>query len=158
MLPLRFVALPTVHARALQAGEPDANGRAPERRVSDGEGNPCRHCLRDIPKGAPMLVLAYRPFAAAAQPYAEQGPIFLCADACARHPEGAALPPVLASRERVMLRGYGPDDRIVYGTGAIVATSDLAAAAARLLERPDVAYAHVRSASYGCYQARVERA
>ena len=51
--------------------------------VSDGGDNPCRHCLREIEKGKDMLVLTHRPFGNV-QPYAESGPIFLCAEACER--------------------------------------------------------------------------
>lgn len=60
-------------------------------------------------------------------------------------------------RDRLLLRGYGEDDRIVYGTGQVVPASELAPAAAELLDRPDIAYAHVRSASNNCYQCRIER-
>ncbi len=49
--------------------------------VSDGHGNPCRSCLADIRAGAAMLIVAARPFPAL-QPYAETGPIFLCAADC----------------------------------------------------------------------------
>ena len=55
---IRFTPLPTATVRALQSGGPDAYGQPPERHVSDGGGNPCRHCLRMIPAGAPMLVLS----------------------------------------------------------------------------------------------------
>ena len=78
-MPIRFQALPTETARHYQAGGADAYGNPPERAVSDGAGNPCRHCLRDVPKGAAMLILAHRPFATL-HPYAEAGPIILCAD------------------------------------------------------------------------------
>jgi hypothetical protein len=110
---IRFVPLPTEAVRAVQAGGADANGQVPERRVSDG-GNPCRHCLKMIPAGAGMLVLAWRPFPAL-QPYAECGPIFLCADPCEAG-GGEDLPEILASPDYIV-RGYGTDDRIVYGTG-----------------------------------------
>ena len=69
--PVRFIALPAETARAWRAGAPDAYGMPAERTVSDGNGNPCRHCLRDIPKGVGMLVLAHRPFPAL-QPYADR--------------------------------------------------------------------------------------
>ena len=78
---LTYIPLPTDEVRKLQAGGPDAYGNAPERVVSDGGGNPCRHCLKLIPEGAPMLILAHRPFSKA-QPYAETGPIFLCGEPC----------------------------------------------------------------------------
>ena len=97
------------------AAAPDANGRPPERAVSDGDGNPCRHCLAMIEEGAEMLVLAHRPFATV-NPYAEVGPIFLHARECEPF-RGKGAPPVLAS-PTYLVRGYGADERIVYGTGA----------------------------------------
>lgn len=152
---IRFTPIPTATARAYQAGSPDANGQPPERHVSDGGGNPCRHCLQMIPEGAGMLVLAHRPFPAP-QPYAELGPIFLCADPCEAG-GGDALPEVLASPDYIV-RGYGPDDRIVYGTGAVVPTPQIAAQAAVRLADPRVTYVHVRSARNNCYQLRIDAA
>lgn len=151
---MRFLAIPTDQVRQFQAGGADANGQVPERKRSEGEGNPCRHCLRMIPEGAGMLVLAYRPFPAL-QPYAEVGPIFLCADPCAAG-GGAGLPEMLAAPDYI-LRGYGDDDRIVYGTGGVVATAAIPARAAELLADARVAYLHVRSARNNCYQCRIER-
>jgi len=60
--------------------------------VSDGAGNPCRHCLRFVPEGAGMLVPAHRPFATM-HADAETGPIFLCAGACPAS-GGADLPEI----------------------------------------------------------------
>ena len=68
------------------------------------------------------------------------------------------MPAMFLEREKFLLRGYDRDDRIAYGTGQVVATTDLAQAAAALLERPDIAYLHVRSGGYNCYQCRIERA
>lgn len=151
---MRFVAIPTDTARHYQGGGDDANGMRPERHVSDGGGNPCRHCLKMIPDGAGMLVLAHRPFPAP-QPYAEVGPIFLCADPCAPG-SGEGLPEALASPDYI-LRGYGADDRIVYGTGGVVATASIPARAEALLSDARVAYVHVRSARNNCYQVRIDR-
>jgi hypothetical protein len=151
---MRFLAIPTDQVRQFQAGGADANGQVPERKRAEGEGNPCRHCLRMIPEGAGMLVLAYRPFPAP-QPYAEVGPIFLCTDPCAAG-GGAGLPEMLAAPDYI-LRGYGDDDRIVYGTGGVVATAAIPARAAELLADARVAYLHVRSARNNCYQCRIER-
>ena len=55
---IRFVAMPTEEARALQSGGTDAHGQAPERQISDGDGVPCRHCLTRVARGEPYLVLA----------------------------------------------------------------------------------------------------
>lgn len=154
---IRITALQTETVRAWQRGAIDAYGNHPERVLSDGAGNPCRHCLRYIPQGAPMLILAHRPFDGL-HPYAETGPIFVCAEPCNRHAEDSPLPEVLTSSPDYLIKGYGRDDRIVYGTGHVVPADGLQEAAKTMLRRPDVAYAHVRSARNNCYQARIDRA
>lgn len=152
---ITFTPIPTDLVRAYQAGGADANGQSPEHHISDGEGNPCRHCLQMIPAGARMLVLAHRPFPAP-QPYAEVGPIFLCADPCAAG-GGVDLPAILNS-PRYILRGYSTDHRIVYGTGAVVALDDIPGQAALRFDDGRIAYVHVRSASNNCYALRIDRA
>jgi len=152
---MRFLAMPTDRVRELQGGAPDVHGRVPERTRSDGDGNSCRHFLQDIPDGASMLVLAYRPFGAL-QPYVESGPIFLCAEPCRRHPETRELPTMFAARPAFLARGYDTDERIVYGTGGVRSTAELVAALDAMFENPRVAFAHLRSASYNCFQCRVE--
>jgi hypothetical protein len=153
---LRFVPLDSAAVQALRRGAPDANGQAPEHQVSDGGGNPCRHCLQDIAAGAPMLVLAHRPFPAP-QPYAELGPIFLHAEDCPRYDAGAGVPAMLLRREAILMRGYGHDDRIVYGSGKVIPTEEIESHARHLFERPEIAYLHLRSASNNCFQCRIER-
>ncbi|NQW08770.1 MAG: DUF1203 domain-containing protein [Alphaproteobacteria bacterium] len=152
---IHFIALETKLAEAWRAGAPDANGQAPERRISDGSGVgvPCRHCLRHVAAGEPYLVLAHRPFATL-QPYAEVGPIFIHAEACARG-GGGDLPTMFASPSYIV-RGYGADDRIVYGTGGVVETETITERAAALLARDDIAYVHTRSAANNCFHCRVE--
>lgn len=117
---------------------------------------PCRHCLTDIKAGEPYLILALRPFPSA-QPYAELGPIFLHADGCARHPDSQDVPAMFLARESYLMRGYGSDDRIVYGTGRTVAPAAMAAAAREIFADKRVSYIHVRSPTNNCYQCRIER-
>jgi hypothetical protein len=150
---LHFIALPTPVVRALQAGGPDAYGHAPEQAISDGDGVPCRHCLAMVPKGARYLIVAHRPFATA-QPYAETGPIFLCAEACEAPKPSATLPAMLDSPDYIV-RGYGANERIVYGTGSVTPRDRITVRAAELLSRPDVAFVDVRSARNNCFQCRV---
>ncbi|MGR3717306.1 MAG: DUF1203 domain-containing protein [Thermohalobaculum sp.] len=103
-----------------------------------------------------LTLSALRPFPAL-QPYAETGPIFLCADDCDRW-AGEGLPPVLASRDACLIKGYGADDRIAYGTGRIVPAAGLTEGAAALFDDPRVRYGHVRSATNNCYTCRIEPA
>ncbi|WP_259987379.1 DUF1203 domain-containing protein [Sulfitobacter sp. S190] len=114
----------------------------------------CRHCLTDVPAGAPYLIVAHRPFEAL-HPYAECGPLFVCADACARHPDGPDLPPILTTSPDYLLKGYSADERIVYGTDKVVAQAGIAAYAAQVLDDPRVRHIHVRSARNNCYQLRI---
>lgn len=152
---VQYIAMPTKTVRAYQSGAADANGQTPERTMSDGNGNPCRHCLKTIPDGAEMLVLAHRPFDGL-HPYAETGPIFLCADKCARG-GGDNLPDVLQSSPDYLLKGYSSDDRIVYGTGAVISADQIPSHTLKVFEDPDVLYIHARSARNNCYLARIER-
>ncbi|MFK7834656.1 MAG: DUF1203 domain-containing protein [Sulfitobacter sp.] len=152
---MHFTALSTASVRALQSGASDAYGAAPERHISDGDGNPCRHCLRDVPTGAEMLILAHRPFEGV-HPYAETGPIFLCAAPCPRG-GGEKVPAILTTSPDYLLKGYSADDRIVYGTGAIVSSDEIAGYAAKVFEDDRVTYIHVRSARNNCYQCRIDR-
>jgi hypothetical protein len=145
-------------AHELQAGGPDAYGYPPERRTADGSWRvPCRHCLTDVSVGEEYLVLAHRPFDGL-QPYAETGPVFLHAAACARHPESNDTPEMLLQSRHMLLRGYSVDQHIVYGSGAVVPTSEIAAVATSLLDRPEVAFVDVRSATNNCFQCRIDRA
>jgi hypothetical protein len=153
---IHFVAIETPVVSALQKGSPDANGQAPERHVSPGNGVPCRHCLKLVAEGQSFLIVSHRPFPAP-QPYAEQGPIFLHAEPCPRHEPGSEVPEMLAS-PRYIIRGYCSNNRIVYGSGQIVATADIPSAVEAMLEDGRNAYIHVRSASNNCYQCRIERA
>lgn len=154
MTAVHFIAIPSEDADALRAGVADAYGMPAERLVSPG-GMPCRHCLGQIHEGEAMLLAAYRPFPAL-QPYAETGPIFLHAEPCPRYAASEILPPMLESPDYIV-RGYGDNDRIVYGTGAVTPTGRIGAYAAELLARPGIAYVHVRSARNNCFQCRIER-
>ena len=157
MIAIVFRAMPAAEARHFQTGGLDAYDLKPEVKISDGDGVPCRHCLRDVAKGEAYLILAYRPFSAL-QPYAETGPIFLHAEPCERAAESSDVPAMLAKRKAHLIKGYGADHRIVYGTGQVVSSDRLGDEARLILEREDVAYVHVRSSVNNCYTCRIDRA
>lgn len=154
---MKFIAMESSAVHALRNGGLDANGQAPERTISDGDGNPCRHCQHDIEAGKPMLVLSHRPFSSL-QPYAESGPIFLCADACSRFEDETDLPQTVRCRPEFILRGYDAQERIIGGTGKVVATSSIKTHASKLIEDRKLAAIHVRSSSNNCYFGALERA
>lgn len=155
-MPIQFIAMPTETVEHYRSGGIDVYGNEPERQISSGEGVPCRHCLDIVPKGQEALLFAYRPFSDL-HPYAETGPIFLCADQCARHKE-TADPRFFENTPDYLIKGYGPDDRIAYGTGRVVPTSQIGNQAQEIFQNPKVAYIHLRSARNNCYLCRIDRA
>ena len=152
---IRYSAMPTETARAFWRGAPDAYGNPPELQVSDGSYQ-CRHCLTLIPKGVETLLVAYRPFQVL-DAYAETGPIFICATPCRGFGTQSTVPATLKTSPDYLLKGYGANDRIVYGTGKVVEADRIPERAAEVFADPKVAYIHVRSSRNNCYQARLDR-
>lgn len=153
---MRVRGIPTEHFEYFRQGGADANAQAPVIARAEGGANPCRHCLQLIGDGELKLVLCYRPFEGAPQPYAETGPIFLHQSACQRY-EGDDLPAWFAFMDPAAIRGYGANDWIRYETGRVVSGRELGQAAESILQDANVAYVHVRS-KFGCFQCRVDRA
>jgi hypothetical protein len=153
MTQITYHPMPTPVAEALRAGGSGAYGKPPERVTCEATGLPCRHCLKDIPLGKDMLILAHRPFSQL-HPYAETGPIFLCADPCPAY-SGGDLPQILTSSPDYLLKGYTSEERIRYGTGRIVAPHDISAYAAQVFSDPDIAFVDVRSARNNCFMLRI---
>ena len=151
---IAFHALPTKTVAAVRNTGFDSYGTPVERHHAAGGTWPCRHCLGQTSDD--YLVLAHRPFDGM-NPYTETGPIFLCADACARHQESAEVPAALNSPAYIV-RAYSADERILYGTGKVTPTGEIAAYAESLLRDPDAAFVDVRSAANNCYQCRIKRA
>jgi hypothetical protein len=147
--------LPSDEVARIRGGASDANGQPALVRVAEGVANPCRHCLDLIAEGEEKLVLSYRPFATA-QPYAESGPIFLHARACARY-ESDRVPAWFDFLDPAIVRGYDGDDWIRYDTGQVVPGPQIESASRRILADASVAYVHVRS-KFNCFQCRVDRA
>lgn len=152
---IEFTGLPSQSVSDIRTTGEDAYGLPVERHLADDEAYPCRHCLGQTPAGRDYLILAHRPFAGL-NPYAETGPIFLCADDCPAWVPSPEVPPILRSPS-FLVRGYTAEERILYGTGQVVPTPEIAARAARLLGDPRIAFVDVRSAANNCFQCRVRR-
>ena len=85
-----------------------------------GDGVPCRHCLKTSRQA--RTISCWLSAVPRVQPYAETGPIFLHAEECERAEETETLPELFGPTPDYIVRGYSADDRIVYGTGAVVPT------------------------------------
>jgi len=153
---IEFVGLPTEEVLAAKAVGQDAYGLPIETHTAGEDAYPCRHCLGQIPVGQNYLILAWKPFEGT-NPYTETGPIFLCADDCNAAAPSPKTPKILLSPQ-YLVRGYSDDERIVYGTGKVVPTAQIAEYARHLLHDPKIAFVDVRSAANNCFQCRVLRA
>lgn len=153
---IKFTPIPTADAQNWWDGGTDAYGQTLERRISDGSA-PCRHCLKNIEKGKPVLLGAYKPFSTTGH-FTETGPIFICGEPC--DPFAGAtnqLPPVVETREQFMIRGYSNDEKIDYRTGQIVNVSELKSVTDMIFSHEDVDFIHLRSAAYTCFTTRIDR-
>ena len=152
-MPFTFEPMDEATAVHFRSGGADSYGNAPERRVSDGAGIPCRRCMRMVGKGEPYLIAAWRPFTRL-HAYTETGPVFLHADDCTpSRTEPGGLPDFLASPDYI-LRGYDADERIVYGTGGVIARDAIPARITELLDAPEVTAVHIRSSRNNCYHCK----
>jgi len=149
---LRFVPLPTAFVQEARLRRIDGFGHGLEAFPADGP-SPCRHCLRYVCEGTPLLLMSYRPLDDR-NPYAEVGPIFICAEDCSRYEEASEFPPDFLNRSLVV-RAYDRAGRIF---DAVVAEPGTAQDIAEsFLSDECVAEVHVRNPSYGCFDFRVER-
>jgi hypothetical protein len=140
-----FTALPT--------GEPDAALGVVDRVVADApSGYPCRRCLHDAAPGDELLLLGYDPFRVAS-PYAGRGPVYVHAGGCPAHADDGELPPAVAARTVLSVRGYDADGRLV--DTDVLAPGALRARAAAMLEG-DADFVHVHAAGAGCFLARMD--
>jgi len=142
-------------ANAYRAGALDGYRNAPEQGVSSGTGVPCGHCLNIVPEGEGFLVVAHRPFSIL-QPYAETGPIFICQPDCSAL-SATEIPQVLEASPEYLIKGYTSNQRIKYGTGAIVPKENFTSKLSALLARSDLAFVDLRSAKNNCWLTRVTR-
>lgn len=118
-------------------------------------GAPLRCCLREATAGEAVALIAYRP-SALGGPYAEIGPIFIHAQACAGYPDTGQYPQAFRHRQQV-LRVYDADGNQIYDLNRIVDGHDAEKAIFELLARPQVSYLHSRNVLAGCYMFNVTR-
>ena len=154
MPPYRVIALAQDIADAVRTTHVSPFSKHPTHaEVARGHG-PCRLCLRAFNVGQDRRILfTFDPFAGI-EPLPLPGPVFIHEAGCERHAEDAGFPEDIRDRS-LTLQAYGPGRRLVveeyHKDGDVDSVID------RLLGRADVSYIHVRDASAGCYDCRIER-
>lgn len=156
MTALTYTPMPTEEARNIQRGGSDENGMKAVEFISNGDGLPCRHCLKEIEAGDAVLLLSYKPFSST-QAFAEQGPIFLHKKECEAYQDTDKLPEMYQPNGNLLLRGYDKHEQIVYGTGEVTDNTRITEVAQKIFETSRVAFIHARSSTNNCFQFRIEK-
>jgi len=148
----RIVALPTNVAEA--ARKAVAENRPDHRivTVDSPHAAPCRHCLRWAEPGERVILFPYTAVPSG-RPYSETGPIFVHAKPCNRYSAENEYPSQF--RHGRVFRAYNSTDDLI---NAILSNGDdPEAVIEKLLNNPETAFVHARSATHGCYTFRLER-
>lgn len=154
MTSLRYRGIDDAIVRNVRETLRDAHGNALRVWVSDGDGNPCRSCLRLTPAGTRLILFAHRPFTTGG-PYAETGPVFVHAGPCTPYALHETFPEDFLERT-LTVRTYDAPGAIV--EGRVIDGRAAEDALQRMFDDDRVAFAHVRNPGWGCWDFAVERA
>ena len=147
----RVAAIAADELERIRARGVDDYGNTVEPFTATDGGAPLRCCLRDAEAGERIALIAYRP-ASIGGPYAEVGPVFVHAEACAGYADVDRYPEGFRGRNQ-LLRAYDAQGRQV--ENVVVDSAAAERAITGLLARPDVAFLHSRNVLAGCYMFSV---
>ncbi len=151
----RVAAIPSEVAEQVRTTGKSPNYGFPVHREIAAGRAPCRHCLKLIQKNEEELLLfTYDPFRELGEPPLP-GPVYIHAEACARHPESDVIPEDYRGR-LLTLEGYGDSRMLVKEIRVSEGAEERAAE--ELFSDGKIRYVHVRSTEAGCFLFRLERA
>jgi hypothetical protein len=151
----RCIAMPAEAASRFRATGRDDRGAALHRRVVDGPGFPCRHCLRLGEPGEAMLLGSWdlpRPGGV----YWTPSPIFLHAEDCPRFAAVNAVPPSVLGNPLVSVRSYDAQEMCLYDLGQVCTGAEVAAPLTRALQDRRTRFVNIHTARPGCWLAAAE--
>jgi len=147
--------LPTSVVRSIREKRVDDFGHRLSVSVArENDTGPCRSCLTVFAPGEGRLLFSYAPNQHD-HPYNEIGPIYIHEKECSPYADHETFPPELRSRMPLTLRCYAGDGIMV--GGELVGQRPVEDVIGTIFEDPNVQYLHARTASVGCYIARIER-
>lgn len=148
-------ALPPARLEAIRSAAVDDGGNRIGAAFEAEGGEPLRCCLRLARPGEALLLIAYRPFEAAG-PYAETGPVYVHAAACAGYGADAGYPEEFRERPQVF-RCYDAAGAILGGRVALPPETP-EAVIGELFADDRVELIHTRNVVFGCYMLGIRRA
>ena len=156
MTDFRCIPIETATAERFRRTGRDDRGLPLHRRVVDGPGFPCRHCLQLGEPGEDMLLGSYDlPHPQGV--YWTPSPIFLHARDCARFEAANEIAPTVLANGIVSVRAYDAAELCLYDLGAISEGHAVAPLLDRALADPRTRFVNIHTARPGCLLCRVER-
>lgn len=122
--------------------------------ATENDTGPCRSCLTVFRPGEGRLLFSYAPNQCE-HPYNEIGPIYIHEQECRPYTLYDSFPPELRTRRPLVLRFYEKDGSLVGGD--LVGERNVEDVIAKAFEDAQVKYLHARTATVGCFIARIER-
>ena len=122
--------------------------------ATENDTGPCRSCLTVFRPGEARLLFSYAPNQCE-HPYNEIGPIYIHEQECRPYSQYDAFPSELRSRRPLVLRFYEEDGSLI--GGELVGERNVEDVIATAFGDEQVKYLHARTATVGCFIARIER-
>ena len=122
--------------------------------ATQNDTGPCRSCLRVFVPGEGRLLFSYAPNPCD-HPYNEIGPIYIHENDCQPYTEHGEFPLELRTRRPITLRCY--DEAGLMVRGELVGERPVEDVIVNLFGDADVAFLHARTATVGCFIARIDR-
>jgi hypothetical protein len=151
----RCIAMPTEAARRFRETGRDDRGGVLHRRVVDGPGFPCRHCLRLGEMGEAMLLGSWdlpRPGGV----YWTPSPVFLHAGDCPRFEVVDEIAPTVLANGIVSVRAYDAAEMCLYDLGQVCPGPEVEAPLRRALGDARTRFVNIHTARPGCWLAGAE--
>lgn len=122
--------------------------------ATENDSGPCRSCLTVFRPGEGRLLFSYAPNDYD-HPYNEVGPVYIHEQECRPYDDHHEFPRELRTRRPLVLRCYGEAGILV--DGVLVGDRPVEDVIESLFRNSEVKYLHARTATVGCYIARIER-
>ena len=156
MSKFRVFPIPSAVARQIREARVDDFGHQLSISVATkNDTGPCRSCLTVFAPGEGRILFSYAPNQHD-HPYNETGPVYIHEKECRPYTDNETFPPQLRTRRPLVLRCYAADGIMV--GGELVGERPVEDVIESLFQDTNIKYLHARTASVGCYIARVERA
>ena len=149
-------AIPAGTLHHIRAAGQDDFGNELVPAVSEAGGAPMRCCLKPSEPGDRVCLIAYRPFTRPG-PYAESGPVFIHAGACAGYPDASSYPAGYRDWPTMVFRPYHYDGTIAYDAIQMGDGATAEALIAAMFADPGIEFIHTRNVYAGCFMFGISR-